>query len=96
MTDLYRVTTHYELPGDRPGKRTEILQMRYAVASRIANANGVAKYDYSRGRMPSYFVLAEKLVNDEWLPIDCLTGMDQFFTCDQTYETKSEWDARHA
>lgn len=95
--DLYRVTTHYELRSGKPGKRTETLQMRHAVADRIQMANRRAAYDYySRGRTSTYFVLAEKLIDGEWLPIDCLTGKDQFFTCDLTYESMNEWSARHA
>ena len=89
--EMYRVTTHYELRSGKPGKRTELLQKRWAVTDRIRVANNVAAYRFSRGQVPDYFVLVEEMVNGEWLPVD-----GKFWTAELTYETKASWDKRHA
>jgi hypothetical protein len=95
--ELYRVIT-YSTPnmGDGknyvPRKQTVILQSRRAVANRLTRANTLAANAFIYGGdWASYVVTAEILVNDEWEPID-----GHLFTCEQTDESKTEWNARHA
>ena len=76
---LFRVET-YSLPrwSDKPYKRTEFLQMRWAIAERIKQANHVARFAYSQGRERSELVvIVSEWGGGDWVPID-----GRLFTCE--------------
>lgn len=81
---LFRVES-YSLPSwsNRVYKKTEFLQMRWAIAERIKQANRIARFAYSQGReMTELVVIVSEWVGGEWVPID-----GRLFTCEmQPYQ----------
>ena len=76
---LFRVEI-YSLPSwsNKVYKKTEFLQMRWAIAERIKETNRIARFAYSQGReLTELVVIVSEWVGGEWVPID-----GRLFTCE--------------